>query len=248
MPNLMNRTALVTGASGGIGRAISLRLHAAGAHVILSGRNVDALNALAAELNAMPESPGTTIAVADLGNKESIDAMLAEHGKAIDILINNAGMTNDTLLMRMKDEQWQEVMDVDLTSVMRLSRGVLRTMIKQRFGRIISITSVVGSTGNAGQSSYAAAKAGIVGFTKSVAAEVAERNITVNCVAPGFIATKMTDVLPDAVKQNILTSIPMGRMGNPDDVASGVAFLASEEASYITGHTLHINGGMARHA
>ena len=244
----MNRTALVTGASGGIGRAISLRLHAAGAHVILSGRNVDALNALAAELNAMPESPGTTIAVADLGNKESIDAMLAEHGKAIDILINNAGMTNDTLLMRMKDEQWQEVMDVDLTSVMRLSRGVLRTMIKQRFGRIISITSVVGSTGNAGQSSYAAAKAGIVGFTKSVAAEVAERNITVNCVAPGFIATKMTDVLPDAVKQNILTSIPMGRMGNPDDVASGVAFLASEEASYITGHTLHINGGMARHA
>ncbi|HJW39897.1 MAG TPA: 3-oxoacyl-[acyl-carrier-protein] reductase, partial [Rhizomicrobium sp.] len=235
---------LVTGASGGIGGAIARALHAQGAAVVLSGTRAEALEAVKAELGSR-----AFVATCDLGNKESVEALVktaeAAAGAPIDILINNAGITRDNLFMRMKDEEWDQVIAVNLTAAFRLSRAVLRGMMKKRWGRIISITSVVGETGNPGQGNYAAAKAGLVGMTKSLAAEVASRNITVNAVAPGFIATAMTDALTDAQKEAVSVRIPAGRMGTPAEIAAAVVYLASEEAAYVTGETLQVNGGMA---
>ena len=243
MFDLTGKTALVTGASGGIGSAIAKALHAQGATVVLSGTRADVLEALKAELGERAH-----VATCNLGDAASVEALpkAAEQlAGPIDILVNNAGVTRDNLFMRMKDEEWDQVIAVDLTAAFRLSRAVLRGMMKKRWGRIIQITSVVGTMGNPGQGNYAAAKAGIVGMSKSLAYEVASRNITVNCVAPGFIATAMTDVLTDAQKTQISERIPAGRMGEGREIAAAVVYLASDEASYITGQTLHINGGMA---
>ncbi len=244
MFDLSGKVALVTGASGGIGGAIARALHTQGATVVLSGTRGEALEFLKTELGARAH-----VAVCNLGDLSAVEALPKEAeaaaGGPIDILVNNAGITRDNLFMRMKDEEWDQVIAVDLTAAFRLSRGVLRGMMKKRWGRIISITSVVGATGNPGQGNYAAAKAGLVGMSKSLAAEVASRNITVNCVAPGFIATPMTDVLTEDQKAALLGRIPAGRMGTPQDVAAAVVFLASDEAAYITGQTLHPNGGMA---
>ncbi len=244
MFDMTGKTALVTGASGGIGGAIAKALHAQGASVVLSGTRAEALEAVKAELGAR-----AFVATCDLGNKESVEALVktaeAAAGAPIDILVNNAGITRDNLFMRMKDEEWDQVIAVNLTAAFRLSRAVLRGMMKKRWGRIISITSVVGVTGNPGQGNYAAAKAGLVGMTKSLAAEVASRNITVNAVAPGFIATAMTDALTDAQKEAIATRIPAGRMGTPAEIAAAVVYLASGEAAYVTGETIQVNGGMA---
>ncbi len=244
MFDLTGKTALVTGASGGIGGAIAEALHAQGAAVVLSGTRADALEKVKAELGAR-----AFVAVCNLGDKDSLEALPkaaeAAAGAPIDILVNNAGITRDNLFMRMKDDEWDQVIAVDLTAAFRLSRAVLRGMMKKRWGRIISITSVVGETGNPGQGNYAAAKAGLVGMTKSLAAEVASRNITCNAVAPGFIATAMTDVLTDAQKETISQRIPAGRMGNPAEIAAAVVYLASEEAAYVTGTTIQVNGGMA---
>jgi 3-oxoacyl-[acyl-carrier protein] reductase len=243
MFDLTGRKALVTGASGGIGGAIARALHTQGAEVALAGRRRDALDALAAELGAR-----THVLVADLGTADG-DAGLAEAAEdamgQVDILVNNAGITADTLAMRMKDEDWQRVLELNLTSGFRIIRALLRGMLKRRHGRIIGITSVVGVTGNPGQANYAAAKAGIIGMSKALAQEVAERGITVNCVAPGFIETPMTDDLPDAVKENLLGRIPVGRLGSPEDIGAATAYLASDEAAYVTGQTMHVNGGMA---
>ncbi len=243
MFSLQGRKALVTGASGGIGGGIARALHAAGAEVTLAGTRKDALDALASELGARSH-----VALADLSTAEGADGLVKAAEAAmggLDILINNAGLTRDQLLLRMKDEDWQRVLDVNLTAAFRLSRGALRGMMKARFGRIISVTSVVGATGNAGQANYAASKAGLVGFSKSLALEVASRNITVNCVAPGFIVTAMTDVLNDEQKSRAIAEIPAGRFGAPADIAAAVLYLASDEAAYVTGQTLHVNGGMA---
>jgi len=244
MFDLTGKTALVTGASGGIGGAIAKTLHGQGATVVLSGTRAEALEAVRAELGAR-----AFIAAANLSDIASIEALpkAAEEaaGGSIDILVNNAGITKDNLFMRMKDDEWDQVIAVNLTAAFRLSRAVLRGMMKKRWGRIIQITSVVGATGNPGQGNYAAAKAGLVGMSKSLAAEVASRNITVNAVAPGFIQTAMTDVLTDAQKEIIGQRIPAGRMGMPAEIAAAVAYLASEEAAYVTGETIHINGGMA---
>jgi 3-oxoacyl-[acyl-carrier protein] reductase len=244
MFDLTGKTALVTGASGGIGGAIAKSLHGQGAKVILSGTRAEALEAVRAELGA-----NAFIATANLSDIASVEALTksAEEaaGGSIDILVNNAGITKDNLFMRMKDEEWDQVIAVNLTAAFRLSRAVLRGMMKKRWGRIIQITSVVGATGNPGQGNYAAAKAGLVGMTKSLAAEVASRNITVNAVAPGFIQTAMTDVLTDQQKEMISQRIPAGRMGLPDEIAAAVTYLASQEAAYVTGETIHINGGMA---
>ena len=244
MFDLSGKTALVTGASGGIGGAIAKALHGQGAAVVLSGTRVEALEALKAELGAR-----AFIAQANLSDTASVEALpkAAEEaaGAGIDILVNNAGITKDNLFMRMKDDEWDQVIAVNLTAVFRLSRAVLRGMMKKRWGRIIQITSVVGETGNPGQGNYAAAKAGLVGMSKSLAAEVASRNITVNCVAPGFIQTPMTEVLTDQQKELIAARIPAGRMGTAAEIAAAVAFLASDEAAYVTGETLQINGGMA---
>lgn len=243
MFDLSGKRAVITGASGGIGGAIARALHAQGATVTLSGTRADALGALADELKERVH-----VAVADLSSSEGADGLIAAAEKAmggVDILVNNAGLTRDTLAMRMKDDDWRLVLEVNLTSAFRLSRACLRGMMKQRWGRIISITSVVGTTGNAGQANYAASKAGLVGMSKSLAAEVASRGITVNCLAPGFIATAMTDVLSDDVKGKILSNVPAGRLGDSRDIAGGVVYLASDEAAYVTGQTLHINGGMA---
>ncbi len=243
MFSLDGRKALVTGASGGIGGAIARALHAAGATVTLAGTRKDALDALAAELGARAH-----VAVADLSSAEGADGLIKASEAAmsgLDILVNNAGLTRDGLLLRMKDDDWQKVIDVNLTAAFRLSRGALRGMMKGRFGRIISITSVVGTTGNAGQANYAASKAGLVGFSKALALEVASRNVTVNCVAPGFIVTAMTDVLNDDQRGKAIAEIPSGRFGEPADIAAAVLYLASDEASYVTGQTLHVNGGMA---
>jgi 3-oxoacyl-[acyl-carrier protein] reductase len=241
---LTGKTALVTGASGGIGGAIATALHSQGANVILSGTREDALNELAGVLGER-----TSVITANLGDADSV-AELAKQAESsaengVDILINNAGITRDGLLMRMKDEDWQQVIDVNLTSGFRLARALLRGMMKRRHGRIIGISSIVGSTGNAGQANYAASKAGMVGFSKALAAEVANRSITVNVVAPGFIETPMTDALSDEQKQKLLGNVPAGRLGTAADVASAVTFLASDEAAYVTGATLHVNGGMA---
>jgi 3-oxoacyl-[acyl-carrier protein] reductase len=244
MFDLTGKTALVTGASGGIGGAIAKALHSQGATVVLSGTRQEALDAVKAELG----SRAFTV-IGNLSDIVSVEALpkAAEEaaGASLDILVNNAGITKDNLFMRMKDEEWDSVIAVNLTAAFRLSRAVLRGMMKKRWGRIIQITSVVGATGNPGQGNYAAAKAGLVGMTKSLAAEVASRNITVNAVAPGFIATAMTEALTDAQKELISGRIPAGRMGTPEEIAAAVTWLASEEAAYVTGETIHINGGMA---
>jgi 3-oxoacyl-[acyl-carrier protein] reductase len=243
MFDLSGKVALVTGATGGIGGAIAKSLHGQGATVVLSGTRAEALEALKSELGSRVH-----VAAANLSDTASVEALpkSAEAAAgAIDILVNNAGITRDNLFMRMKDEEWDQVIAVNLTSAFRLSRAVVRGMMKKRWGRIISITSIVGSTGNPGQASYVAAKAGLAGMTKSLAAEVASRNITVNCVAPGFIATPMTDALNEAQKSGLLARIPAGHMGAPGDVAAAVVYLASEEAGYVTGQTVHVNGGMA---
>jgi 3-oxoacyl-[acyl-carrier protein] reductase len=244
MFNLSGKTALVTGASGGIGAAIATALHAHGGTVVLSGTRVDALEAVKAKLGGRAH-----VATCDLADAPSVEglaqAAAAAAGAPIDILVNNAGITRDNLFMRMKDEEWDQVIAIDLTAAFRLSRAVLRNMMKKRWGRIVQITSVVGVTGNPGQGNYAAAKAGIVGMSKALAAEVASRNITVNCVAPGFITTPMTDVLTADQRTGLLGRIPAGRMGTPNEIAAAVVYLASEEAAYVTGQTLHINGGMA---
>jgi len=243
MFDLTGKSALVTGASGGIGSAIAKALHGCGATVALSGTREDALRALAAELG--PRAHVTPARLGDEGAAEQLAKDAEAAMGSVDILVNNAGLTRDNLAMRMKDEEWQTVLDVNLTSAFRLSRAVLRGMMKARWGRIVGITSVVGVTGNAGQANYAASKAGMIGMSKSLAQEVASRGITVNCLAPGFIATAMTDALTEDQQAKISASIPAGRMGNADEIAAGVVYLASEEASYVTGQTLHINGGMA---
>ncbi|MEL6548799.1 MAG: 3-oxoacyl-[acyl-carrier-protein] reductase [Pseudomonadota bacterium] len=243
MFDLSGKSALVTGASGGIGGAIAKALHGAGATVGLSGTRVDPLSALAEELgeraHVLPCNLSDAEAVAALP-KQAIEAM-----GSLDILVNNAGVTKDNLFMRMSEEEWATVLDINLTSTMRLCKGVVRPMMKSRWGRIINVTSIVGATGNPGQVNYAASKAGMVGLSKSLAYEVASRGITVNCVAPGMVETAMTDKLNDEQKGAILGQIPMGRMGSGDEIAAAVLFLASSEAGYVTGTTLHVNGGMA---
>ncbi|WP_300531093.1 3-oxoacyl-[acyl-carrier-protein] reductase [uncultured Mameliella sp.] len=243
MFDLTGKSALITGASGGIGGAIAKALHGAGANVGLSGTRVEPLEALAAELGerafVLPCKLDDAEAVAALP-KQAAEAM-----GSVDILVNNAGITRDNLFMRMSDDEWQSVLDVNLTATFKLCKGVLRGMMKSRWGRIVNISSVVGATGNPGQGNYAAAKAGMVGMSKSLAYEVASRGITVNAVAPGFIETAMTDKLTDDQKSAILGQIPAGRMGAPEEIAASVLYLASPEAAYVTGTTLHVNGGMA---
>lgn len=243
MFDLSNKCALVTGASGGIGGAIAKALYSQGSKVALSGTRVEPLRALAEELG--DRAYVVPCNLSDVAAVKALSKTAADQMGGIDILVNNAGITRDNLFMRMSDEDWQQVLDINLTSTMHLMKSVMRTMMKQRFGRIINITSIVGVTGNAGQVNYAASKAGMIGMTKSFAQEIASRGITANCIAPGFIETAMTAELPEAVIKNMLGSIPQGRMGNADEIAATVAFLASNEASYITGQTLHVNGGMA---
>jgi 3-oxoacyl-[acyl-carrier protein] reductase len=244
MFDLTGMTALVTGASGGIGAAIAKALVAQGAKVALSGTREDALNAVAAEIGG-----DTVILPCNLGDAAAVDGLVPRAvealGGKIDILVNNAGVTRDNLIMRMKDEEWDQVISVNLEAAFRLIRAATKPMMKARFGRVITITSVVGTTGNPGQANYAASKAGLVGMSKALAQELASRNITVNCVAPGFIASAMTDVLPEAQKQSLLTRIPAGKLGEGADIAGAVVYLASREAAYVTGQTLHVNGGMA---
>lgn len=243
MFDLSERTALVTGASGGIGGEIARALHARGATVALSGTRREALEALAGDLGER-----AVATPADLGSAEGADALARDAEAAlgrIDILVNNAGLTRDGLAVRMKDEDWQVVLDVNLTAGFRLARAVLRGMMKRRFGRIVGVTSIVGVTGNPGQVNYAASKAGMIGMSKALAQEVAARGVTVNCVAPGFIETAMTDGLDEARREKLLAGIPVGRLGTARDIAGGVVYLASDEAAYVTGQTLHINGGMA---
>ncbi len=243
MFDLSGKGALITGASGGIGAAIARALHANGAAVALSGTRVERLEALAAELgersHIVPADLSDAAAVAEL------PAVAEEALGSLDILINNAGLTRDNLAMRMKDEEWQAVLDVNLTAAFRLSRAVLRGMMKNRWGRIISVTSVVGAIGNPGQANYAASKAGLTGMTKALAQEVASRGVTANCIAPGFIETAMTDALTEAQKEAIMARIPAARLGAADDVGACALFLASDEAGYVTGQTIHVNGGMA---
>ena len=243
MFDLSGKNALVTGASGGIGNQIARTLHAAGANVGLAGTREGVLQALADELG-----DGAHVLVADLSSAEGAAHLAAKAEEAmggLDILVNNAGITRDGLAMRMKDEDWDAVIEVNLTSGFRLIRAALRGMMKRRHGRIIGITSVVGVTGNPGQANYAATKAGMIGMSKSLAQEVASRGITVNCVAPGFIATPMTDELPEAQKEALTQAIPAGRLGEGNDIAAACLYLASDEAAYVTGQTLHVNGGMA---
>jgi len=243
MFDLSGKTALVTGASGGIGSAVARALHGQGAEIGLAGRRKDALQEVAGELGARCH-----VLVADLGDADGPAALAAAADEAmgqVDILINNAGITKDTLAMRMKDEDWQSVLDINLTAGFRLTRSLIRGMLKRRFGRIVGITSIVGVTGNPGQTNYAAAKAGMIGMSKSLAQEVAERGITVNCIAPGFIETAMTDALGDDVRAALLARIPAGRLGQANDIAAAACYLASDEAGYMTGQTLHVNGGMA---
>ncbi len=243
MFDLNGKTALVTGASGGIGGAIAEALHGAGAVVALSGTREGPLRDLAEKLGERAH-----VVPANLSDPDAAATLIKDAAAAmgsVDILVNNAGITRDNLFMRMSDEEWAQVLEVNLTSVFRLSRAVMRGMMKARWGRIVNITSVVGATGNPGQGNYAAAKAGLVGMSKSLAAEVASRGITVNCVAPGFIETAMTEKLTDDQKGRILGQIPAGRMGSPAEIAAAVLYLSSPEAGYVTGATLHVNGGMA---
>ncbi|OQW39861.1 MAG: 3-oxoacyl-[acyl-carrier-protein] reductase [Proteobacteria bacterium SG_bin4] len=240
-----NRITLVTGASRGIGQAVALKLGQHGAVVIGTATSENGANAISQYLEkAGIKGYGVILNVNDAAQIESTIADIREKFGDVEILINNAGITRDNLLVRMKDEEWDDIMETDLKSVFRLSRAVLRAMMKARYGRIINISSVVGAMGNMGQTNYAAAKAGIFGFSKSLAREVGSRNITVNCVAPGFIDTDMTRSLADAFQQNLIQHVPLGRLGRPEEVASAVAFLASSAAAYITGATLHVNGGM----
>lgn len=243
MFDLTGKCALVTGASGGIGAAIATALHGAGATVALSGTREGPLADLAATLGSRVH-----VLPCNLSDAAAVDALpkaAADAMGSLDILVNNAGITQDNLLMRMSDEQWQKVIDINLTATMRLMRASLRGMMKARWGRIVNVTSVVGATGNAGQVNYAASKAGVVGASKALAQEVASRGITVNCVAPGFIATPMTDALSEDQKSALNARIPAGRMGTPEEIAAGVLYLSSPEAGYVTGAVLHINGGMA---
>lgn len=243
MFNLSGKTALVTGATGGIGGAIAKALHAQGAIVGISGRNEARLKELAGELGERVH-----VLPADLGDVAQVEALVKSASEAmgsINILVNNAGLTKDNLSLRMKPEEWDEVIRVNLTVTFLLAQACQRGMMKARWGRIINISSVVGTTGNPGQCNYVASKAGLVGWTKAMAAEIASRNVTVNCIAPGFIATPMTDVLTDDQKAKINASIPMARMGGPEDIAAATVYLASDEAAYVTGQTIHVNGGMA---
>ena len=243
MFDLTGKTALVTGATGGIGGDIARGLHAQGAHVVASGTRAEVLDALAASLGER-----VTTLTCDLAEPAAVDALIGQAEAAagqVDILVANAGITRDGLLVRMKDEDWQTVLTVNLEAYFRLSRAALRGMMKRRWGRIIGVTSVVGVTGNPGQANYAASKAGMIGFSKALAQEVAPRNITVNCVAPGFIASPMTEALNEQQKQAILGRIPLGRLGAGGDIAAACVYLASDEGAYVTGQTLHVNGGMA---
>ena len=243
MFELNGLTALVTGATGGLGGAMARALHAQGATVAISGTRREALEALAAELGERVH-----VLPCNLAEKAEVEALVPAAESAmgqLDILVNNAGVTKDGLFMRMKDEDWDAVLAINLTSAFRLSRAALKGMMKRRFGRIIGITSVVGVTGNPGQGNYAASKAGMIGMSKSLAAEVATRNITVNCIAPGFIASPMTDGLNEKQREAILGTIPAGKLGSGDDIAAALVYLASREAAYVTGQTLHVNGGMA---
>ena len=243
MFDLSGKTALVTGASGGIGGAIARALHEQGAAVTLSGTRADALEQLKASLGERAH-----VVAAKIDDAADIDRLAREAEAAmgkIDILVNNAGITRDNLSVRMKDEDWEKVLQVNLTGTFRLTRAVTRGMMRRRHGRVVNITSIVGVTGNPGQANYAAAKAGLIGMSKSLAQELASRGITVNCLAPGFIATPMTDVLTDDQKKGILGRVPADRLGTPDEIAAGVVYLSSDEAAYVTGQTLHINGGMA---
>ncbi len=242
MFDLTGKKALVTGATGGIGGAIARALHAAGAQVALSGTRQEALDALSAQL------PGSVALACNLSDPAETDGLIGRAEEALgglDILVANAGITKDGLLLRMKDEDFERVLDVNLGSYFRLARAASKGMMKRRLGRIIAITSVVGVTGNPGQANYAASKAGMIGFTKSIAQELASRGITANCIAPGFIVSPMTDALNEAQKEAITKSIPAARLGQPDDIAAAVVYLASDQASYVTGQTLHVNGGMA---
>jgi 3-oxoacyl-[acyl-carrier protein] reductase len=243
MFGLNSRVALVTGASGGLGSAIARALHGQGAKVVLSGTRREALDALAAELGE-----GAFVVPCNLADAAEVEKLVPAAEAAagpLDILVNNAGVTRDGLFMRMKDEDWDAVMTVNLASAFRLSRAVLKGMMRRRYGRIVNITSIVGVTGNPGQGNYAASKAGLIGMSKSLAAEVASRNITVNCIAPGFIASPMTDALNDKQREAIMATIPSGHLGKGEDIGAACVFLASEEAAYVTGQTLHVNGGMA---
>ena len=243
MFDLTGKTALVTGASGGIGAAIARGLHAQGATVALSGTRADALEKLAGELGDR-----THILTCNLSDKDAVEKLVPSAEAAmgqLDILVNNAGLTRDGLFMRMKDEDWDTVIAVNLTATFRLARAAVKGMMKRRWGRIVSITSIVGVTGNPGQGNYAASKAGMIGMSKSLAAEVASRGITVNCIAPGFIESPMTDALNDKQKEAILGQVPAGKLGQGADIAAATVYLASQEAQYVTGQTLHVNGGMA---
>ena len=243
MFNLTGKTALVTGASGGLGGAIARALYGQGATVALSGTRREALEALAGELGSRAH-----VLPCDLANAAAVEALVPAAEAAmgsLDILVNNAGVTRDNLFMRMKDAEWDAVIAVDLTAAFRLSRACLKGMMRRRFGRIIGVTSIVGVTGNPGQGNYAAAKAGLIGMSKALAGEVASRGITVNCIAPGFIASPMTDALNDKQRESILASVPMGRLGAGADIGAVTVYLASDEAAYVTGQTLHVNGGMA---
>lgn len=243
MFDLTSKTALVTGATGGLGEAIARTLHARGATVALSGTRAEKLEALAVDLGERVH-----VLPANLSDRAAVDALVPAAEAAmgqLDILVNNAGITRDNLFMRMKDEEWDDVIEVNLTAGFRLCRAAVKGMMRRRYGRIVNIASVVGVTGNAGQGNYAAAKAGLIGMAKSLAREVASRNITVNTIAPGFIETPMTDALNDKQKESILATVPAGRLGRAEEIAAATLYLASEEAAYVTGETLHINGGMA---
>ena len=243
MFDLTGKTALVTGASGGIGEAVARALHAQGATVVLHGTRAKKLRALKQQLGA--RAFALAVDLSDRGAVAGLIEAATDLAGPISILVNNAGITRDGLLMRMKDEDWDAVLEVNMTAAMSLCRAAMRGMMKAKTGRIISISSVVGVTGNPGQTNYAASKAGMIGFSKSLAAEVASRGLTVNVVAPGFIETPMTDVLDESQKTGLLSRVPAGRLGQADEIAAAVVFLASDEASYITGATLHVNGGMA---
>jgi len=243
MFDLSGKTALVTGASGGIGEAVAKSLHGQGATVVLHGTRAEKLEALSAELGDR-----SYVVTANLGDREAVAGVIdaaSEKAGPVSILVNNAGITRDNLAMRMKDEEWDQVLEVNLTASMILCRAALRNMMKARHGRIISISSIVGVTGNPGQTNYAASKAGMIGYSKSLAHEVASRGVTVNIVAPGFIETPMTDALSDAQKDTLLGRVPAGRLGQVGEIAAAVTYLASDEAAYVTGATIHVNGGMA---